>query len=157
MARIENKPGVSGKFPTVTIQTYDNSGALITGTLTVPAMTDYKFVNAPKWDTWTQLDSVAEYTAPLTKNVSITTNVVVEKKSMMGDSTVSTAGAATKVGIWGINDQSTLCKVVTTIDGDVVLTGNAYVGGVELTTSSDSSKWMSPLQINFVDGGVTKT
>lgn len=154
MARINVKPGVAGQYPVLTLVALDANAAPVSGNLVVPAAKDFKIGNAPKFYTWTQLDAIGEFSTPTTSTCSITTNIVVDDVAMFGNA-AATSGSSIKSGIWGMTNDRVAVNATITV-GTKTLSGTGYLGGTELTTTSDQTNWSSPLTIN-INGGFTTT
>jgi hypothetical protein len=141
-------------YPTVYLIATDASGTPITGNLAVASLQDITINNANDVFTYTQLNLDGKRQIATTSTNSIATNMVVDNTIFFGDNAVVTAGAATKLGIFGLSRAKTLCNFTITHVGDKTMTGNCYITGLAPTVSADSPVWLSPVTLT-VDGSFT--
>jgi hypothetical protein len=150
MSYLQSAAGSSNPTLTLTV-------AGKTGPLAVPYLQDVTINNANDVFTWSQLNESAKLQVATTSTNSISTNIVVDPLTFFGNANVSTAGAASKLGIIGLSKEKTLVGFtinmgnVATGGGGRTVSGNGYVTGIAPTVSADSPVWVTPLTLT-VDG-----
>ena len=141
MSYIQIKPGVTGQFPKVTVQAYNDAGTLVLGDLVISAMKDVTINSSNDSSTWTQLDNTGKLTVPTTASNSINANLVVAEIDMFG--TTGTAGSALALGLMGLSNAKAKVHVSVNV-GTKTMTADAYVTGLALAGSSDQPYWVTP-------------
>ena len=146
MSTIIASPGVSGKFPVLTLKVSGD----VTG-LAVPMMQDITINNANDVFTWTQLNETAKLQVATTATNSISGTLVVDQDVFFG---VTTAGEDAKsAGLIGLSTDKTEVLFTITV-GTKTMSGKGYVTGLAPTVSADSPVWTTPLTLT-VNGEYT--
>lgn len=154
MTTLVVSPGVSGAYPTITLQAYDASDALVSGNLAVTTLQDITVNNANDVFTWTQLNESAKKQIATTSTNSIDTNIVVDDTIFFGNAS-ATSGSSVKLGLLGLSTAKTKCAFTLAFNSatgtDKTVTGTCYVTGLAPTVSADSPVWVTPVSLT-VDG-----
>lgn len=153
MSYINQAPG-SANSVSITLQAYDNTGALVSGNLVVPSLQDVTISNSNDVFTWEQLDSTAKLKVATLATNSITTNIVVDDTAFFGNAS-ATSGSSNKLGIIGLSRAKT--KVAFSINfGTRTISGNAYVSGLAPKITAAQPVWLTPMTLD-VSGEYSNT
>lgn len=151
MSYINQAPGATG-YVTIYVQAYDNTGALVSGNLQVPALQDITINNNNDVFTWEQLDSTSKKQVTTLATNSIATNIVVDDQSFFGNAS-ATSGSSLKAGIFGLSKNKTKCQATINF-GSRTITADCYVTGLAPKITAAQPVWVTPMTLT-VSGDYT--